>query len=557
MIPDESLNIPDPRLSNALDDGIPRQKNDKIVQRLTTARAAKTPTIPQSKDDSLPIGLQTPDVGIENQYQTPINIDVQLTHINDNVPLTPMIDIPDPGQQDFALPAAHTEVEVAAFDGTMMTPVAQQSESRREMFERLANEIGDKLKQKRTPRKKPRRVARPQQVQSEFLELNQPRIFRKRKAKAVQVRMPEPALNMIMDVFEDLDDYDHDDVPDYQDDEPVLPAEIQPVLESMTVNQDQRQNQKTATMTSLSVTPHQPMLPHFDDDIMNLNENTLQDQDAPSDLQPPPIQSPDASFINKRPRMTLSNDAQISELNIPVPSRDITAATPAMKDITAETPVLRDITNNMSNIETPHEPLFQPVNTSTVLQKPRSGIHRITEAEIEYAKLKFISEHNMRKVDAQKPPTETLQSALAPPPDETPEVSFVPETEGAVGGISRDPGTHEDGRVMFRRFEKNGEWMIEFVGVNGTKEEYSEYCLEVIKLFNSISRVFNNLTKFISDNRVVLANSHHHEAARIMENEVRRAPTNVEPAQARHTSRHRKSRLVHSRRGICKADIHR
>lgn len=315
-------------------------------------------------------------------------------------------------------------------------PMHEVSSTRHEAFERIVSQIEKQAQeQSRTPRRRrQRRAIREQRGidAGEILEFNKPLIWHKIKTKATKTRKPEAQLRLILDIYEDLGEYEQDaiDLLDTEEPPPIEIPALQPIKES-----------QFNIPTVLETTKPSVKRSRMSEDKEN---------DAPAQVS---VIEPSAQFDGTPffvPKMSL-------------PSR-----------ISA----LRDQMNPNRHFQTPIVD-FVPQHTSTAGRKTRPPF-QLTLEDMEEARLNYISEQprltGLSNFGVEQNDGDKL--------GELPSFVDVPQNivvgdKSSAAAPTKTAGDRAQPEEHFRKVVKDGETMIEYVGVNGTVERQSEYCLEV------------------------------------------------------------------------------
>lgn len=316
-------------------------------------------------------------------------------------------------------------------EGNFQTAVADQFTlqprylvrlSRREIFEQATGENEEQV-QGKSKRRRRRRVRRSASLEyHKLLELNGPLIRHNRKSNpASNVSKPVVQPHIMMNIFENLDDYEPDEVLDNLEEDIEVNAVNFP-------NEIMKEN--------LCPLP----------EIQRQSTNQLMVPDPPETMCPSK-----ESFVPKRRRIENSD---------------------VLREILGFDENAQPPKNSIQNIESSfHTPIanFKPPKVSTV------NIQKITMEDIDFGRLRNISETNLhlsRSLDA-----EAIAGFFG-----RSKSGVVGEVEAFRGGrdgtLLNIPHQIEKSPTM-RQYAKDGENWFAYEGVRGRTERYTEYNLEV------------------------------------------------------------------------------
>ena len=383
--------------------------------------------------------------------------------------------LPEPReQQDVSQPPENVqplepiEPQIPAQDENVIEPTAPEVPvSRTEYFQRMATELEAKNRLKSKARRRHRRKQQrsPSPDESEFLELNRPLMFHKRKPKST-VAQPTPVrLYPMFDMLDGIEFYGPDQV---LDDELVtrFPDEIiEPMLQDA---QDP------------------PAVP----------ANVVQEDPIPN-LEAPEIEV--VPVIHEIPRLSLPEVEPEIIRQVTKRARKQFGEVSLAETSVHAIPVEGE--RETSNLLVPRE---------SMASRPQSYV-QVTREDLEFAHLRDVSEQVLQP-DApeaeQLNPIEQIVKVMA-------QAKSTIERANQSEASQRVTKKAKDDRVLFRVVQGKVEKMVEYVGVNYTIEKHSEYAMEV-RLINF--KVAQQLTQFfVPDNVLVLANSILDEISRILE----------------------------------------
>lgn len=395
------------------------------------------------------------------QSMTPLNQEMPEIFINDfpqlpnprrttlGVPV-PQVELTDHSLLN-ELPAAYPDVfvedgppqpQAAVIDQTVSPPRDSKRMSRREYFEDAVNVIEGKMMGKPTKRRRRRRLRRSPSLEDlEFLELNGLLVRHNRKQKVTRASTPKIQPSITMDIFENLEDYESDEIFDDEVEEIQMETEqeIRSVLPPLLEDE-------------LFVVPetlqHQPMTPTAEVLLIPKSNNS-------------------ESFVPKRRRVDRLETDELREIigfddNLAPPL-------PAPRQLTAQ-------------LETPLA-AFKPPKVSTVRG---DGIQKITLDDIEFGRLRNVSASNLQgnhSLDAG-----TIASYLGRSKSA---IGDAVATAHGAAGASSNAHRQPDDSLELRRYVKDGENWIAYEGHGGRIEHYTEYNLEVrIRRLSNLIHLF-------------------------------------------------------------------
>ena len=296
--------------------------------------------------------------------------------------------------------------------------------SLRENIERILieNEI-QKVKKRRKPRRKRRSPTVHRVDHGEILELNGPLKHHKRRRKKRVGRKPKAQLPLALDIFEGLSDYEPDRTYDEEDEMEIEVQSVPGVHLKVSQIEEMRRTQPSVQMT---VTEPE----------IQAHKRMRIDEEASGSLLPP-----------------------MSSLRVPsVSAQELSS----------------DFAARVTPIAGPPRTKFQPEITSTAFKLP---IQRLTIQDIEFAQLRQISKEPIQREEQQD--VDTIISQMD-------RKKLMEEQTAAASEVSDTAPSPTTTSPLVKRFEKEGEKIIELRKDNGGYETYAEYDIEVRTLRNSV-----------------------------------------------------------------------
>lgn len=369
-------------------------------------------------------------------------------------------DIEEKLQNLLTTPSQSTQAR-AIIPDAITSPARPSGTSRSDYFRKIIDEIGQQVLTKRKPRRKQRQQ---QSVDNDVAEMNKPVVKRKHKSKVARLRLPELKLKIITDIYDGLDDYEDDLPEEWYEDELMVENDIvnQPIVAPL------RQNE-TPIVDAPALFREETAAAQQTDDI----------RFSSSDMAPPLAPIVQATHVTKQPRFSL-NDQPVE---------------------------LDSFSFNLHNTyKTPSTPAFRPQHTSTAASKFLPHDLRLTGNEIEYARLQFISERNLSEIIIAQTGAESQRDMENRSTADVPAVGGGEAAPKPVNTTTSKPDKSvstsrpeyaKNGERHLRRYEFEGEQMVEFLGVKSSGslssrlERHSEYLLEVSKITQT---VLNHLT---------------------------------------------------------------
>lgn len=328
------------------------------------------------------------------------------------------------------------QAQAAALDEAIQPLRETLRMSRLEFFEKAAQEsVAGKPKPRRRRRIRQRRSPSLEDLQ--FLALNGPLVRHNRKAKNTNARRPEPQLKITMDIFEDLEDYQPDEVV-VEDDEIEIEA-----------NELEMANRPLAMEADLILVPEV---------LQNIVD------------QPMPLEIPEAIAPTKR--ISESNVTKRRRLNTVEELRDIIGFDENLVQQPQRINQNVESFVEVPDVQTPFVD-FIPVSFSTA---KTTDIQQITMDDIEFGRLRNVSENRMQNEQIQTLDAPSIAERLGR--SKSAAVSRAEAVNGLAGTSSRI-SRQQNAAPPLRRFVKDGENWIAYEGFGGRTERYTEYNLEV------------------------------------------------------------------------------
>lgn len=388
-----------------------------------------------------PLNHKTPEIFVNgspefpNPRRTTLGVPVPPVELTDQSMLNELPPALLATYPDVFIEDGPPQPQAAVIDQTVSPPRESKRMSRREYFENAANvnegEVFQKLKKRRRRRLNRRS---PSLEDREFLELNGLLVRHNRKQKAIRASRPKVQPSISMDIFENLEDYESDE---------IFEVEVEAEQET------------------------RPVLPPLLEDELFVVPETLQYQSmtptAPEVLLLPNADNSE-SFVPKRRRIDLLETDELREI---IGFED---------NLLPPLPTPRQSTTNVesfsdpSSLKTPFG-AFKPPKVSTVRV---DGIQKITLDDIEFGRLRNVSDLNLQGNNSLD--VETIASYLG-----RSKSAIGDAVASARGAAETSSNVHRqpDDSLEFRRFVKDGENWIAYEGHGGRTERYTEYNLEV------------------------------------------------------------------------------